>query len=134
MIFIFLNIFFSVKLPKAATSAPDSNLNLPDTAAFLALKTAENEESCPQDIDWKELISDILTEVMLKMANGQYPPIVSKETTNRNMNTLINEMTSYLMQCYARSHQEEKDQKVCLFLYIYSSEIKRFMLVLSVFS
>merc|ERR1712223_699923 len=80
-------------------------------AAFLALKTAENEESCPQDIDWKELISDILTEVMLKMANGQYPPIVSKETTNRNMNTLINEMTSYLMQCYARSHQEEKDQK-----------------------
>ena len=89
---------------------------MPDTAAFLALKTAENEESCPQDIDWKELISDILTEVMLKMANGQYPPIVSKETTNRNMNTLINEMTSYLMQCYARSHQEEKDQKVCLFL------------------
>ena len=96
---------------------------MPDTAAFLALKTAENEESCPQDIDWKELISDILTEVMLKMANGQYPPIVSKETTNRNMNTLINEMTSYLMQCYARSHQEEKDQKVCLFLlhlYIYT--------------
>jgi len=106
-----LQTIFAVKLPKAATSAPDSNLNLPDTAAFLALKTAENEESCPQDIDWKELISDILTEVMLKMANGQYPPIVSKETTNRNMNTLINEMTSYLMQCYARSHQEEKDQK-----------------------
>merc|ERR1711981_748608 len=73
-----LQTIFAVKLPKAATSAPDSNLNLPDTAAFLALKTAENEESCPQDIDWKEL---------------------------------INEMTSYLMQCYARSHQEEKDQK-----------------------
>ena len=80
----------------------------------MALKNEDNESSCPQDIDWKELISDILTEVMLKMANGQYPPIVSKET-NRNMNTLINEMTSYLMQCYARSHQEEKDQKVCFF-------------------
>ena len=83
---------------------------MPDTAAFLELK---KDESCPQDLNYNELISDILTEVMLNMAKGQYPPFVTKETT-RDMNTLVNEMTSYLIHCYARSVEEERDFKVSL--------------------
>ena len=73
----------------------------------------KKDESCPQDLNYNELISDILTEVMLNMAKGQYPPFVTKETT-RDMNTLVNEMTSYLIHCYARSVEEERDFKVSL--------------------
>ena len=107
-----LQMIFSVKLPKAAVSAPDTYLDIPDTAEFMEQKTDEEENKDKQkDCNYNELISDILTEVLLKMAKGHYPPFVTKETL-RDPNTLENEMTAYLIQCYARS-LDEKSKVSC---------------------
>ena len=107
-----LQMIFSVKLPKAAVSAPDTYLDISDTAKFMEQKTDEEENKDKQkDCNYNELISDILTEVLLKMAKGHYPPFVTKETS-RDQNTLENEMTAYLIQCYARS-LDEKSKVSC---------------------
>jgi len=116
-----LQTIFAVKLPTASEKAPSENMDLPETAALLKLKSEQLESDKDQNDQgaiitksgsetYNELISDILTEVLMKMAKGNYPPGVEKNPV-RDVNSLMNEMFSYLLICYSKVHNEENDRK-----------------------
>jgi len=121
-----LQTIFGVKLPTASEKAATENMDLPQIADFLKMKKSEEEKEQNNTIDqnneqgaimtksgldnYNELISDILTEVLLKMAKGNYPPGVDKASA-RDVNSLMNEMTSYLVRCYSKVLIEENDHK-----------------------
>ena len=70
-----LQTIFRVQLPKSGQTAPPEFLALPDLAESLksdddknVLLVANKEDVVVQDHG--EMISDILTEVIMKMANG----------------------------------------------------------------
>jgi len=82
-----LQTIFGVKLPTASEKAGTENMDLPQIADFLKMKKSEEEKEQNNTIDqnneqgalmtksgldnYNELISDILTEVLLKMAKGK---------------------------------------------------------------
>ena len=83
-----LQTIFGVKLPTASEKAATENMDLPQIADFLKMKKSEEEKEQNNTIDqnneqkgaiitksgldnYNELISDILTEVLLKMAKGK---------------------------------------------------------------
>ena len=73
-----LQTIFAVKLPSASEKAPSENMDLPETAALLKLKSEQPESDKDQAIitksgseTYNELISDILTEVLMNMAKGK---------------------------------------------------------------
>jgi len=104
-----LQTIFAIKLPKASVEASNENLDLPDTAALQVLKT-EQKENLNHLEYYNELISDILTEVLSKMAKGKYPPGVEK-SSQRNANSLMDEMTKYLITTYSKTLNQESDHK-----------------------
>lgn len=68
-----LQSIFGVKLPNASEEAPAESMDLPQTAELMKLKKAEGEEQSQQSFEsYNELMSDILTEVMMNMANGKH--------------------------------------------------------------
>ena len=82
-----LQTIFGVKLPTASEKGATENMDLPQIADFLKMKKSEEEKEQNNTIDqnneqgaimtksgldnYNELISDILTEVLLKMAKGK---------------------------------------------------------------
>ena len=77
-----LQTIFAVKLPSASEKAPSENMDLPETAALLKLKSEHLESDKDQNDQgaiitksgsetYNELISDILTEVLMNMAKGK---------------------------------------------------------------
>ncbi len=75
-----LQNIFTVKLPNAATtsnSQPESSssfMELPDTTAIMATRSeGGGDQQAPKTLDdYKELASDILTEVLMNMASGKH--------------------------------------------------------------
>jgi len=90
-----LQNIFRVRLAKAGQDAPD-NLNLVDLNDRLA-----EEEADAVKVD--DLVADLLTEVILLMNNGQYPPGVARKTVA----DLKSSMFHYLTSCYERVRDEE---------------------------
>lgn len=74
-------------------------------------KRTESTMTTKPATDYKELVSDILTEVLANMANGIYPPNITKAGGQRNANSLMDEMTGYLRKCYERVADEDRSQK-----------------------
>ena len=101
-----LQNIFTVKIPKSSESAPDRFLNLPEVSTFLSLSAFE-EGNKEAKIDYDELTSDILTEVMLQV--NQVPNTV--QVTSGDVHGITNAMTTYLMECYSRVLSEEADHK-----------------------
>ena len=74
-----LQTIFAVKLPQASETCPSANMDLPDTANLLKLKSEEKSDTNNGAITatkssletYNELISDILTEVLMNMAKGK---------------------------------------------------------------
>ena len=79
-----LQTIFGVKLPTASEKAATENMDLPQIADLLKMKKSEEEKEQNQNNEqqgaiitksgldnYNELISDILTEVLLKMAKGK---------------------------------------------------------------
>ena len=85
-----LQTIFGVKLPTASEKAATENMDLPQIADLLKMKKSEEEKEEQNNIttdqnneqqgaiisksgldNYNELISDILTEVLLKMAKGK---------------------------------------------------------------
>lgn len=69
-VFEVLQFMFGIKLPNASEKAPENHLDLPDTAALLKMKLGDKLTITSLE-DYNELLSDILTEVMMKMAKGK---------------------------------------------------------------
>ena len=70
-----LQNIFTIKLPKASERPGPEYLDLPDTAGFLQMKFQENSVDGKSSTleSYNELISDILTEVIMNMAKGNCP-------------------------------------------------------------
>ena len=72
-----LQTIFAVKLPQASETCPSANMDLPDTANLLKLKSEEKDPNngaitATKSLEtYNELISDILTEVLMNMAKGK---------------------------------------------------------------
>lgn len=71
-----LQSIFCVKLPNASAAATtvssiDDLMDLPDTAQIMALRKEDNTSGPNQSLEaYKELASDILTEVLMNMSRG----------------------------------------------------------------
>lgn len=67
-----LQTIFTAKFPDNSEQACDQFMNLPETAQLLRMRREETEGS-GQNLDnyYQELASDILTEVLVNMANGK---------------------------------------------------------------
>ena len=105
-----LQNIYTVKIPKSSEwPPPDRFLNLPDSSTFASL-TAFEEGNKEAKIDYNELISDILTEVMLQINQGVCPSNISQVAAG-DVHGIINTMTAYLMKCYSRVLSEEADHK-----------------------
>ena len=101
-----LQNIFTVKIPNASEWPPDRYLSLPEASTFLSL----TDWTSNSQVDYNELISDILTEVMMQMNQGTFPCNVDQSLANGDANGLINSMTAYLIDCYGRV-KEELDHK-----------------------
>lgn len=66
-----LQSIFGVKLANAAEKAPAEHMELPQTADLMKLKNEETIVQQQSFESYNELMSDILTEVMMNMANGK---------------------------------------------------------------
>ena len=104
-----LQNIFTVKIPKSSESAPDRFLNLPEVSTFLSLSAFE-EGNKEAKIDYDELTSDILTELMLQVNHGVCPSNIVQATSG-DVHGITNTMTAYLMECYSRVLSEEADHK-----------------------
>ena len=99
-----LQNIFTVKIPNASEWPPDRYLSLPEASTFLSL----TDWSSSAQVDYNELISDILTEVMMQMNQGTFPCNIDHSPGDAN--GLTNTMTAYLIDCYGRV-KEELDHK-----------------------
>ena len=85
-------------------SQPDF-LPLSDMAEILTDQSAQTNEAQQAPVDYNALISDILTEVIMKMVNGgPFPPGVEKKNAVCLKDTLL----SYLLASFRRISEEEK--------------------------
>ena len=101
---------FTVKIPKSSEwPPPDRFLNLPEASTFQSLSNFE-EGNKEAKIDYDELTSDILTEVMLQVNHGVCPSNIVQAVSG-DVHGITNTMTAYLMECYSRVLSEEADHK-----------------------
>ena len=98
---------FTVKIPKSSEwPPPDRFLNLPEASTFQSLSNFE-EGNKEAKIDYDELTSDILTEVMLQVNHGVCPSNIVQAVSG-DVHGITNTMTAYLMECYSRVRTSKK--------------------------